>query len=85
MLSGAVRFLFLLVTKLAVVHHATDWRLSIRRNFNQIEIKLLDLLKRLVQRNHPDLLPFGSDDTHFTGTNLMIDSGFPSYRTPPFG
>src|SRR5581483_8234175 len=78
-----VRFLFLLVAKLAVIHHAADGRLRVRRHLDQVELQRFHLFERLVQRQHAELFALGSDHPHFARANLMIDSRFPSDRPPP--
>src|SRR5919109_2242458 len=79
----AVRFLFLLVAKLSVIHHAADWRLRVRRNFHQIHLLRLHLFQRFVQRHDAQLLALRPNDANFTGANLMIDPRFSSDKPPP--
>src|SRR4030095_15688672 len=81
---GSMRFLFLLVAKLAVIHHTANRRLSIRRHLHQVELLSFDLPERFVQRHHAKLLAFRTDHPNFTGADLMIDPRFSSDKPPPW-
>lgn len=83
MLFRPMGFLFLLVAKFAVIHHAAHGRLRVRSHFNQIELLGFHLFERLVQWQYSQLLALRSDHPHFARANLMIDPRFPSYRPPP--
>src|SRR5207247_9484698 len=72
-LLRSVRFLFLLVAELAVIHHPAHRRLCVRRDFQQIHLFRLYLFQRLVQRHDPELFALRTDDANFTGANLMIE------------
>src|SRR5689334_21681977 len=80
---AALRFLFLLVAEFAVVHHAANRRVRLRRHFDQIHPEALDRLERFVQRHDAQLTAVDADHPHLPGTNLMIDSRLSSYLPPP--
>lgn len=63
-----------LVEKLAIIHHFADWRLSVWRNLNQIQISLLRLVQCLTCRHDTKVMPICADQTHFPGADLPVDS-----------
>ncbi len=79
-------FLFLFVTVLAIIHHAANWRLRLRRYLHQIEPLGLYESQRFMERQNTELLSLSTDDPHFAHANLMIDPRFlsASDKTPPF-
>src|SRR5919108_994859 len=80
----AMGLLLLFVAKLAVIHHATDRRLSIWRDLDQIEFLRFYHLQGFVQRQDAQLLALRTDHPNLAGANLMIDSRFSSDKPPRF-
>ncbi len=79
----AMGFLFLLVAEFAVIHHSANRRLRFCCDFDEIHFQRFHLPQGFVQRQHPVLFPFGSDDPNLAGTDLMINSRFSGDKTPP--
>lgn len=66
--------LSLLIEKLAIVHNFADWRISIWRNFDQIQVDLLRLVQRLAQGHNANVMPVRVDQAYFSSADLSIDS-----------
>ncbi len=62
------------VLELAVVHELADRRLGKRGNFHQIHLGFLGHLQRLRDRDDTDLFSVGSDQAHFGGVDLDVDT-----------
>ena len=79
----AMGFLFLLVAEFAIIHHSANRRLRFCCDFDEIDFQRFHLLQGFVQRQHPVLFPFRSDDPNLAGADLMINSRFSCDKTPP--
>ncbi|GAA2837282.1 hypothetical protein GCM10010471_19020 [Leucobacter komagatae] len=74
----AARFLGLLsclVLELAKVHDLGNGRLRVRRNLNEIEIRLCSKAQRSIDRHDSDLLATGSYQSHLGNADSVIRTG----------
>ena len=74
LLSGFSGLTRLLVPELPIVHQAADWGPSIGRDFDKIQLCFGGPLSGLVERNDPDLLPLGIDESDWADPNLVVDT-----------
>src|SRR5215470_14328605 len=73
-LLGLVRPLLLLVKILAEVNDATDRRLGLGRDFDQVVAALASNPEGLLRRHNAKLLPLLIDYPHFFRANTLVDA-----------
>jgi len=65
-----------LVTELPVVHDATHWRISKRRNFDEVEVEFAGQYQRVSSGTNAYLASIGSDEANLARTDALVVSRF---------
>src|SRR5207237_4932713 len=73
MMRRLMGFLLLLVLILAEIHDPADARPLVRRNLDQVEVRLAGLRDRLIDRQNSELFTSWSNDPHRRDANLLVD------------
>src|SRR5438874_9372707 len=68
-----MRLLLLLVLVFAEIHDSADARPLVRRDLDQIEVRLAGLRNRLIDRQNSELFTSWSNDPHRRYANLLVD------------
>ena len=71
-LAGLLFLLLHFVTILTVIHNPANRRFGGRSHIDQIQIGIGSDLQSFPNRFYAELLPIGSDQTNFPGTNLFV-------------
>jgi hypothetical protein len=72
--TGFTGLLGVLVLELPVVHELADGGLALRGDLDQVEVRLLRQLQRLVRRNDPDRLAIGSNEPDLGNPDPIVDA-----------
>src|SRR5690625_1376256 len=70
--SALFCFLALLVHVFAEIENSADRRPGIRRNLDEIHARFFSERDRSVGRHNSDLVPFWTDNTHFSGADALV-------------
>lgn len=64
------------IFEFAVIHQATDWRLRLRRNLNQINISFFRFCKSLIETHDPQRLAINPHQSNLLCSDVTVDSYF---------
>jgi hypothetical protein len=73
-LARGLCLLLLLVLVLRVVEQPCHRRVGLRRDLDQVEVRLAGAGERVVARHDPDLLPVGADQAHLARPDVLVDA-----------